>query len=175
MKNNIALIGFMGSGKSSVGKELAKLLPDMELIDLDTYIEAMSGKSIPEIFEEQGEAAFRAMEKDALDNIFITNDLLGTHSILALGGGTVTSEACRRMLRRNTECFYLKGSIETLAANLGECPGDRPLLRNGRDLESRVKELMAERGPLYESTAHHTIIIDGKTPLDCAVDIITEI
>ena len=54
--NNISLIGFMGSGKTSVGKELAKLLPDMELIDLDSYIEAMSGRTIPEIFETEGES-----------------------------------------------------------------------------------------------------------------------
>ena len=56
---HISLIGFMGSGKSSVGKELAKLLPSMELIDLDSYIEAMTGRTIPEIFENEGEAAFR--------------------------------------------------------------------------------------------------------------------
>ena len=99
--NNISLIGFMGSGKTSVGKELAKLLPDMELIDLDSYIEAMSGRTIPEIFETEGEAAFREMEKTALEDIFLTGELTGSSYILSLGGGTVTSEACRRMIRRN--------------------------------------------------------------------------
>ena len=66
---NISLIGFMGSGKSSVGKEVSKLLPDMEFIDLDDYIEAMTGMKIPEIFEKQGEAAFRAMEQEPLQEL----------------------------------------------------------------------------------------------------------
>ena len=112
--DHISLIGFMGSGKSSVGKELAKLLPSMELIDLDTYIEAMTGRNIPEIFENEGEAAFRHMERTALEDIFMTGELTGASYILSLGGGTVTTEACRRLISRNSTCFYLKASIDTL-------------------------------------------------------------
>ena len=128
---SISLIGFMGSGKSSVGKEISKLLPGMEFIDLDDYIEAMTGMSIPEIFEKQGEATFRAIEQEALENIFMTNELTGEDCILSLGGGTVTTEACRRMIRRNTTCFYLKASVDTLVHNLETWPGDRPMLSNG--------------------------------------------
>ena len=65
----------MGSGKTSVGKELSKLLPGIELIDLDSYIEAMTGRNIPEIFSTDGEAAFREMERTALENIFMTGEL----------------------------------------------------------------------------------------------------
>ena len=168
----ISLIGFMGSGKSSVGKELSKLLPDMEYIDLDSYIEAMTGRSIPEIFEADGESAFREMERTALENMFITGELTGDSYILSLGGGTVTTEACRRMVRRKTTCFYLKASIDTLVSNLELWPGDRPMLRGRNGLRARVKELMANRGPIYEKTAHHVINVDGNDYLAAAVEIL---
>ncbi|MBR5661561.1 MAG: shikimate kinase [Bacteroidales bacterium] len=171
--DHISLIGFMGCGKSSVGKELAKLLPSMELIDLDSYIEAMTGRTIPEIFENEGEAAFREMEKSALEDIFMTGELTGTAYILSLGGGTVTTEACRRMIRRNTTCFYLKASVDTLVANLEQWPGDRPMLKSDKGLRTRVEELMATRGPIYEKTAHHVINTDGDDYLAAAVDIVT--
>ena len=172
---SISLIGFMGSGKSSVGKEISKLLPGMEFIDLDDYIEAMTGMSIPEIFEKQGEATFRAIEQEALENIFMTNELTGEDCILSLGGGTVTTEACRRMIRRNTTCFYLKASVDTLVHNLETWPGDRPMLKTGKDLRSRVEELMASRSKLYESTAHHVIDVDSNDYTAAAVDIVTSI
>ncbi len=170
--HSISLIGFMGSGKSSVGKELAKLLPDMELIDLDSYIEAMTGRTIPDIFEKDGEAAFREMEKTALENIFMTGELTGSSCILSLGGGTVTTEACRRMVRRNTTCFYLKASIDTLVANLTLWPGDRPMLHGRNGLRSRVKELMADRVPIYEKTAHYIIDVDGNDYQAAAIEIL---
>mgnify|MGYP002624867528 FL=1 len=170
---HISLIGFMGSGKSSVGKELAKLLPSMELIDLDSYIEAMTGRTIPEIFDSEGEEAFRQMERSALEDIFMTGDLTGASYILSLGGGTVMTETCRRMIRRNTTCFYLKASIETLVRNLETWPGDRPMLKGGKSLRSRVEELMAARGPVYEKTASHIINADGDDYLAAAVDIVT--
>ncbi|MBR1926808.1 MAG: shikimate kinase [Bacteroidales bacterium] len=171
--DNISLIGFMGSGKSSVGKELAKLLPSMELIDLDSYIEAMTGRTIPEIFENDGEAAFREMEKSALEDIFMTGDLSGGSYILSLGGGTVTTEACRKMIRRNTTCFYLKASIDTLVHNLETWPGDRPMLKGGKSLRSRIEELMASRGSIYEKTAHHVVDVDSDDYTSAAVDIIS--
>ena len=170
---HISLIGFMGSGKSSVGKELAKLLPSMELIDLDSYIEAMSDRTIPEIFDTEGEEAFRQMERSALEDIFMTGDLTGASYILSLGGGTVTTEACRRMIRRDTTCFYLKASVETLVRNLETWPSDRPMLKGGKSLRSRVEELMATRSPIYEKTAHHIINVDGDDYLAAAVDIVT--
>ena len=168
---HVSLIGFMGSGKSSVGKELVKLLPGMELIDLDSYIEAMTGRTIPEIFDSEGEASFRNMEKAALDDIFFTAELTGSSCILSLGGGTVTTEACRRMVRRNTTCFYLKASADTLVHNLETWPGDRPLLKSGKGLRPRVEELLADREPTYEKTAHHIINVDGDGYLAAAVQI----
>ena len=170
---SISLIGFMGSGKSSVGKELSKLLPEMEFIDLDSYIEAMTGRTIPEIFESEGESAFRELERTALENIFMTGELTGDSYILSLGGGTVTTEGCRRMIRRNTTCFYLRASIDTLVSNLEQWPGDRPLLRGRNGLRARVKELMATRGPIYEKTAHHIIDVDGNDYPSAAVKVVS--
>lgn len=123
---DISLIGFMGCGKSSVGKILATLLPECRLIDLDTYIEEKQGKNIPEIFNEYGEAAFRRMEREALEEIF--SDKSRPRAILSLGGGTVTSEQCRQLIREHTDCFYLRATTDTLLDNLEGHSDGRPML-----------------------------------------------
>ena len=123
---DISLIGFMGCGKSSVGKILATLLPECRLIDLDTYIEEKQGKNIPEIFNEYGEAAFRRMEREALEEIF--SDKSRPRAILSLGGGTVTSEQCRQLIRQHTDCFYLRATTDTLLGNLEGHSDGRPML-----------------------------------------------
>lgn len=123
---DISLIGFMGCGKSSVGKILATLLPECRLIDLDTYIEEKQGKNIPEIFNEYGEAAFRRMEREALEEIF--SDKSRPRAILSLGGGTVTSEQCRQLIRQHTDCFYLRATTDTLLDNLEGHSDARPML-----------------------------------------------
>ena len=123
---DISLIGFMGCGKSSVGKILATLLPECRLIDLDTYIEEKQGKNIPEIFNEYGEAAFRRMEREALEEIF--SDKSRPRAILSLGGGTVTSEECRQLIRQHTDCFYLRATTDTLLDNLEGHSDGRPML-----------------------------------------------
>ena len=123
---DISLIGFMGCGKSSVGKILATLLPECRLIDLDTYIEEKQGKNIPEIFNEYGEAAFRRMEREALEEIF--SDKSRPRAILSLGGGTVTSEQCRQLIRQHTYCFYLRATTDTLLDNLEGHSDGRPML-----------------------------------------------
>ena len=116
----------MGCGKSSVGKILATLLPECRLIDLDTYIEEKQGKNIPEIFNEYGEAAFRRMEREALEEIF--SDKSRPRAILSLGGGTVTSEQCRQLIRQHTDCFYLRATTDTLLGNLEGHSDGRPML-----------------------------------------------
>ena len=138
----------MGCGKSSVGKILASLLPDCHLIDLDTYIEEKQGKNIPEIFNEYGEAAFRRMEREALEEIFSDPDR--PRAILSLGGGTVTSGQCRQLIRRHTDCFYLRATTDTLLSNL-----------EGHSEGRRIESLMQTRSPQYLATAHHIIDIDG--------------
>ena len=166
--SDISLIGFMGCGKSSVGKELAALLPECRLIDLDTYIEENQGMSISEIFNEYGEAAFRRMEREALEEIF--SDNCRPRAILSLGGGTVTSEGCRQLIRRNTECFYLRATTDTLLGNLEGHSAGRPMLSGETGiftereaLRQRIETLMRTRSAQYLETAHHIIDIDGQT------------
>lgn len=170
---DISLIGFMGCGKSSVGKILAKLLPDCRLIDLDTYIEEKQGKNIPEIFNEYGEAAFRRMEREALEEIF--SDKSRPRVILSLGGGTVTSEQCRQLIRQHTDCFYLRATTDTLLDNLEGHSEGRPMLSSVQPAEAsptetsserealrhRIETLMQTRSPQYLATANHIIDIDG--------------
>lgn len=170
---DISLIGFMGCGKSSVGKILATLLPECRLIDLDTYIEEKQGKNIPEIFNEYGEAAFRRMEREALEEIFSAPDR--PRAILSLGGGTVTSEQCRQLIRQHTDCFYLRATTATLLSNLEGHSEGRPMLSSVQPAEAsptetsserealrrRIESLMQTRSPQYLDTAHHIIDIDG--------------
>ncbi len=170
---DISLIGFMGCGKSSVGKILATLLPECRLIDLDTYIEEKQGKNIPEIFNEYGEAAFRRMEREALEEIF--SDKSRPRAILSLGGGTVTSEQCRQLIRQHTDCFYLRATTDALLDNLEGHSEGRPMLSSVQPAEAqstetsserealrhRIESLMQTRSPQYLATAHHIIDIDG--------------
>ena len=183
---DISLIGFMGCGKSSVGKILAALLPGCRLIDLDTCIEEKEGRNIPEIFNDYGEAAFRRMEREALEEIF--SDPARPRTILSLGGGTVISEECSRLVRENSVCFYLRATTDTLLANLEGHSEGRPMLNAARPvcldasagpatdearrmeihgereaLRRRIESLMEIRSPLYLATAHHTIDTDGRT------------
>lgn len=170
---DISLIGFMGCGKSSVGKILATLLPECRLIDLDTYIEEKQGKNIPEIFNEYGEAAFRRMEREALEEIF--SDKSRPRAILSLGGGTVTSEQCRQLIRQHTDCFYLRATTDTLLDNLEGNSDGRPMLNPTQPVEAqstetsserealrrRIESLMQTRSPQYLATANHIIDING--------------
>lgn len=165
----------MGCGKSSVGKILASLLHDCHLIDLDTYIEEKQGKIIPEIFNEYGEAAFRRMEREALEEIFSDPDR--PRAILSLGGGTVTSGQCRQLIRQHTDCFYLRATTDTLLDNLEGHSDGRPMLNPTQPVEApstevsserealrhRIESLMQTRSPQYIATAHHIIDIDGLT------------
>jgi len=168
---DIALIGFMGCGKSSVGIELSALMPDLELIDLDNFIEEMTCRTIPEIFKEDGEKAFREMEEDALESIFMINEDLSRRCILSLGGGTLTSLECRKLVAAHSDCFYLKASLDTLEANLKGEEENRPMLQSEKPLRERIEELMSKRAKIYERAANHVIDMDTMTYAEAAAAI----
>jgi shikimate kinase len=166
----ISITGFMGCGKSSIGRKLSKLLC-CPFMDLDEMIEDEAGKSIPEIFAEVGESGFRKMEHRILSSVLSVKTEEGTTSkipeIISLGGGTVMTRECAEIVRERTLCVYLRASIQTLAEHLeGETQG-RPMLSG--NVQERITELMAQRAATYESTAHVIIDIDGKS-----VDEVTE-
>lgn len=160
----------MGSGKSSVGKELASIL-GCPLMDLDAFIEDKFGESIPDIFSRGGEKLFRELESAALKEVlsFCEEDSATTR-ILSLGGGTPTIEENATLIKEKTVCFYLKAGIDTLVSNLENDSEGRPMLR-GMDLRQRITSLMSEREDSYRGCASHVIDIDGKPFKEVAEEI----
>jgi shikimate kinase len=159
----IALTGFMGSGKSTVGARVADALGCL-FLDLDDLIVKKAGKSIPDIFAQDGEAAFRALEARILRQT--VEKYAESTMVLALGGGAVTTPASASLLHEKTVCIYLRASMDTLMQRLeGETAG-RPLA------DGSMAARLAERAPLYEKTAHVVIDTDGLTPDEVADEII---
>ena len=159
----ITLTGFMGSGKTTVGKVLADFL-GCPFMDLDDLIVKKAGKSIPEIFAQDGEPAFRQLEARLLRQT--VEKYTENTVVLALGGGAVTAPASAALLREKTVCIYLRATLETLLARLeGETAG-RPLA------DASLADRLAAREPLYEETAHVIIDTDGLTPDEVADEII---
>lgn len=147
----------MAAGKSTTGVRLARMA-GIPFRDLDTLIASRAGRSIPEIFAQDGEAAFRAMETQALSGLASEQGPL----VLACGGGAVLAEANRRLLASSFFTVWLKvGPDETLRrAALQQ--GSRPLLETP-DRERRVRDLIAARAPIYESCAD--LILDCDIPM----------
>lgn len=164
----ITLSGFMGCGKSTVGKELKRLLPDFSLVDLDEFIEEDAGMSVAEIFRESGEEAFRDAESDALECLLMVNS--DKNLILSLGGGTLVRSENAKAVRDNSLNIYLKASVETLVENLEGAAEGRPML-DGGELRSKVEKLMNERASIYEDTAREVILTDGKDCTEIAEEI----
>ena len=159
----ITLTGFMGSGKTTVGKVLADFL-GCPFMDLDDLIVKKAGKSIPEIFAQDGEPAFRQLEARLLRQT--VEKYTENTVVLALGGGAVTAPASAALLREKTVCIYLRATLETLQSRLeGETAG-RPLA------DASLADRLAAREPLYEETAHVIIDTDGLTPDEVADEII---
>ena len=171
----LSITGFMGCGKSSVGRKLSQLLC-CPFMDLDAVIEERVGRTIPEIFANDGETAFRDIEKETLKDILASNaenpqsDRRQNPLILSLGGGTVMTPECAEMIHEKTMCIYLNASQETLVNHLESEASARPLL-SGTNLRDRISELMILRSSTYEKTAHVIIDTDGKT-IDCIAEAI---
>lgn len=204
----ISLTGFMGCGKSSVGRELRTLL-HCHFLDLDDYIESHESRKITEIFNDGGEASFRVIEQACLSEILSAGQSSsasdsamwpttpraslgrddkkddGSLLIISLGGGTLTTPECARLVSEYTTCIYLRATTDTLVRHLKKEYDSRPMLQPATSspstgnhqapdtdmLRARIKELMQKRAAIYESTAHHIVDIDGKSPADIANEI----
>jgi shikimate kinase len=174
--HSLILIGFMGSGKSSVGRRLARRL-GCGFLDLDSEIERVAGQSIPQIFALEGEEKFREYETRVLQSV------LQEEAVIASGGGLVTRPENRALLReaaaRGAHVVYLKASPQTLAERIRRQPGTRPLIDGpGAPLDTeatrrRVEELLAMRAQFYEECATVTIQSDGA-PFETVIQQITE-
>jgi len=143
MKTNIALIGFMGVGKTAVGKALAKRL-DKKFVELDSLIERKAGKPVPDIFHQDGEIAFRELEIEATKEI-----AQGKNQIIACGGGAVLNKINIDRLRKESILVYLTASHEILLKRVSTGRRERPLLKTS-DQALTIQELLRFREPFYE-------------------------
>ena len=150
MKTNIALIGFMGTGKTAVGRLLAKKL-GRKFIELDSLIEQKAGKSIPDIFQQDGEIAFRELE------IEVTRDITREkYAVIACGGGIVLNKINIDRLRESSRIVHLTASPGVTLERVSREEGQRPLLAVDNPILA-IRELLKFRKPFYERAADITI------------------
>jgi shikimate kinase len=150
---NIVLVGMMGSGKTTMGRSLARHL-DKTFIDSDEEIQKRTGVTIPHIFDIEGEGGFRQRETAAI------SDLVGRENmVLATGGGAVLSEQNRALLQQNGIVIYLKAGVHDLWQRTRH-DRNRPLLQTG-DPRAKLTELYQQRDPLYQQVAD-IVIYSGK-------------
>jgi shikimate kinase len=162
-ERHIILTGFMGSGKSSVGRVLADKM-SCQLVDLDSEIVSTSGRSINDIFAQDGEQSFRSMETDSLKRV-----LQAGRSVIATGGGAVIADENRALMRSCGIVVNLAASLPYVLKRL-QGATDRPLF-DSNDAENRMKSLMEERKQFY-ADADIRIDTDGKSVEDVAAEIL---
>jgi shikimate kinase len=157
-KRNIYLVGPMGTGKSAVGRHLARQLC-VPFFDSDAEIERVAGVDIPYIFDEEGESGFRRREHEALVSLCAREPI-----VLATGGGAILDPENRQILKETGVVVYLQTSVAQQLQRVGTGRG-RPLLNNGKDgpgLAQRLEQLREIREPLYREIADLTIGTDGR-------------
>jgi len=157
MKTNIALIGFMGAGKSAIGQVLAQRL-GWRFVEVDAVIEKTAGKSVAAIFQDDGEIAFRELEIAAIKQV-----AQGEKQVIACGGGVVLNTINISRLRENAVIILLLAAPQTVLQRIKRDKNVRPLLQNTGDPAGRIRELMRFRKPFYERAAD---IIINTTRMD---------
>ncbi|MBA3855016.1 MAG: shikimate kinase [Gemmatimonas sp.] len=166
----IVLVGLSGAGKSTVGPLVCAQLDavgehDWGFVDLDAEIEAKAGRTIPEIFARQGEAAFRKLERAVSREVAASGRI-----VVATGAGWIElREAVEEMLHRSTS-VYLRVSPEVASARISAQGGGRPMVA-GADPAEKLRELLARRESLYLQS-QHTVSVDSMPPADVAAYIV---
>ena len=168
MKSNIALVGFMGTGKTDVGRLLAGKL-GKDFIEVDELIEQRVGKTIPEIFQQDGEIAFRELEIEATRAAAAKKN-----AVIACGGGVVLNQINVDRLREHGVIVYLTASPEAILQRTSSDTDERPLLV-AEDRASRVEKLLNFRRPFYERAADITVSTSGLDVAGVAGQIISEL
>jgi len=148
----------MGAGKSSVGRRLARRL-GWDLLDSDRQVEELTGRTVPEIWRADGEAAFRKLESQVLATALAS----ATPQVIAAAGGVVLDEGNRRLLADHQPVVWLRAPVETLIARIKRGDG-RPLLAD--DPAGAMTRLEAERRPYYQEIADLTVDVDNEHPAD---------
>ena len=139
----LVLTGFMGTGKTRVGRRVAERL-GRPFVDTDAVIEKTAGRSVREIFATEGEASFRARERRALEEVCAVED-----AVISIGGGALLAAENRVLLERTGLLVCLIASAEAIAERVAPTVADRPLLAGATSLPERIRELLAARAPVY--------------------------
>jgi len=158
MAPRVVLVGSMGAGKTTVGRLVAAALA-ADFLDTDELVERKAGRTVSEIFVDDGEPHFRALEREAVAEALATHD-----GVLALGGGAVLDGTTRELLDGHRVVFLRVGL--THAASRVGLGVSRPLLLG--NVRGRMKQLLDERAPVYESVARHVVDTDGLSAQDVA-------
>ena len=155
--DNLILVGFSCSGKTTLGRNVARRLR-LSFVDTDRYIEQMTGRTIPEIFRDDGETTFRTLERQAIDEIMSLQN-----QVVSTGGGAFIDPDNRQRLRDGNLVIHLQVRPETVVDRLRNSRSGRPRpLLDSPDPLNRVVQLMADRKEAY-SAAHVTIGVDDRT------------
>jgi len=154
---NIALIGYRGTGKSTIGKILAERL-DFEYVEMDSEIEKLAGISIPEIVDHYSWDHFRDLESQVVETFTARN-----RQVLDTGGGVITRPQNRELLKKNALVFLLEANVEDIIKRISG-DGARPSLTGTKTITEEVVDVLKERGPLYEETAHFRLNTSELSP-----------
>lgn len=163
MKANIALIGFMGSGKTTIGRILAKSL-DMKFIDIDRCISIKEKKTIPEIFETYGEKYFRDLERSIIEEESKDNNI-----VISTGGGAIIDNVNIKNLKSTSFVVYLDCDVKTIYERVKRSK-TRPLLTNSEDVLQTIQDLYDKRQTLYKISSDFSIKIDLNTNIYDSVE-----
>ncbi len=166
--NKILLIGYRATGKTAVGRELARML-GCPFRDLDQLIEQEAGKSIAKIVEEKGWNGFREMERDLLEKMAESPKKF----VLACGGGSVLHKDQMELFSKKAAIVWLKAPLEVMLKRLlsdVNTPRSRPSLTD-KDAKEEIEQVYSERKPLYERFAHIIVDTEDKSPFQIAQEI----
>lgn len=162
---NLVLIGYRGTGKSEVGRRLARQL-GMGLIGMDADIVRRAGMSIPDLVEKFGWPKFRDLETAEARKLAERDNL-----VIDTGGGIIERPENIEVLQANARIFWLKAEVETIVARI-QAGTERPALTPGKTFTEEVAEVLERRTPKYRSAAHHEIATDARTPDQIAAEIV---
>jgi shikimate kinase len=166
-RRHVVLVGMMGAGKTTVGRAAAERL-GVPFVDVDHEIERQQGRTVSTIFADDGEAAFRGIERSVLADVLSRP----TRSIVAAGGGAVLDEVNREQMRAHGVVIWLRAQADELFRRVGERPG-RPLLdASESDRAQRIEELVTCREAAYHQVAHDVIDVDHLSVDDVVAQLV---
>lgn len=161
---NIVLIGYRGTGKSTIGKILAEKL-GMKVLSTDELIVRRAGKRIPEIVAESGWDRFRDIESEVIRDVSAMDNI-----VVDAGGGVIIRPQNVEALRKNGKVFWLTAQIKTIAKRI-HTDTERPSLTGNKSFIDEISEVLKQREPLYKEAAHHVIKTDNRKPEKIAEEI----